>query len=552
MNDPEMKHLRILGGNEMKKYLVSSAVALVFASMPGYAQETKQGGSAIITFNNDLTTLDPQVGYDWQNWSVIKSIFDGLMDYKPGTTELEPDLAESYQISDDGLTYTFKLRDGLKFHNGRAVTAADVKYSLERAVNPATQSPGGGYFGMIAGYDEMAGGSATELSGVTAVDDKTVEIKLSRPDATFLHLMAINFGYVVPKEEVEKAGANWGQAPVGTGAFKFKQWVPGQQLVLERNPDNHRAGVPYLDQITFEFGQDPTVAVLRLKRGEVDIVGDGIPPAQFAEVMADPANKELIAEGEQLHTGYVTMNVTKPPFDNPKVRQAVNMAINKDRIARLINNRGAPASQALPPAMPGYNPENSGYPYDPEGAKKLLEEAGAGEIATELYAMNVDPNPRIAQAIQQDLAAVGIKAEIRSLAQAEVIAAGGSGQAPMIWSGGMAWIADFPDPANFYYGILGCAGAVEGGWNWAKYCNEALDARAQKADAMVRAADQEARTAEWKAIFDEVLKEAPWVPVFNEKRFTYHSARLGGDPALFTDPIHIPVNYDYIYARDAQ
>ena len=217
------------------------------------------------------------------------------------------------------------------------------------------------------------------------------------------------------------------------------------------------------------------MAVLRLGKGEVDIVGDGIPPAQFAEIMADPANKDRIVIGDQLHTGYVTMNVKEPPFDNLKVRQAVNMAINKDRIVRLINNRGVPATQALPPAMPGYNRQNKGYPFDPEGAKKLLTEAGAENISTELYAMNVDPNPRIAQAIQQDLAAVGIKAEIRSLAQAEVIAAGGSGKAPMIWSGGMAWIADFPDPANFYYGILGCAGAVEGGWNWSKYCNKDLD-----------------------------------------------------------------------------
>jgi oligopeptide transport system substrate-binding protein len=356
----------------------------------------------------------------------------------------------------------------------------------------------------------------------------------------------------VPKEEVEKSGADWGKQPVGTGAFKFVEWVPGQRIVLERNKDYFRQGVPYLDRLTFEFGQDPTVAVLRLKKGEVDIVGDGIPPAQFAEVIEDPANKDLIAVGEQLHTGYVTMNVTQAPFDNPKVRQAVNMAINKDRIVRLINNRGVPASQALPPAMPGYNADNKGYAFDPEAAKKLLAEAGSAEITTELYAMNVDPNPRIAQAIQQDLAAVGIKAEIRSLAQAEVIAAGGAGKAPMIWSGGMAWIADFPDPANFYYGILGCAGAVEGGWNWSKYCNKELDARAEKADAMVKADQAAARITEWKAIFDDVLKDAPWAPIFNEKRFTYHSARLGGDPALFTDPIHIPVNYDYIYAKDTQ
>jgi peptide/nickel transport system substrate-binding protein len=536
----------------MRRWILAAAMALA-AACPVMADQPKQGGAAVIAFNNDLTTLDPQVGYDWQNWSVIKSIFDGLMDYDPGTTVLTPDLAESYTVSEDGLTYTFKLRPGVKFHNGRPMTAADVKWSLKRAVNPATQSPGGGYFSAIAGYDDVVGGKSAELSGIATPDESTVVITLSRPDATFLHIMAINFAFVVPKEEVEKAGADWGKQPVGTGAFKFVEWVPGQRIVLERNPDHFKPGLPYLDRITFEFGLDPTVAVLKLKNGELDIVGDGIPPAQFAEAMADPANKDLIAAGDQLHTGYVTMNVTIPPFDNVKVRQAVNMAINKDRIVKIINNRAVPATQALPPAMPGYNPDNRGYPFDPEGAKKLLAEAGYAEgFTTELYAMNVDPNPRIAQAIQQDLAAIGITVEIKSLAQAEVIAAGGAGKAPMIWSGGMAWIADFPDPNNFYYGILGCEGAVEGGWNWAKYCNKAFDDRGHAADAMVKDDQQAERIALWKGIFDDVLKEAPWAPIFNEKRFTYHSARLGGDPILYTDPIHIPVNYDYIYAKDIQ
>jgi ABC-type transport system substrate-binding protein len=539
----------------MKRLLLSAAAAIaLLAAPPAFAAEQpKQGGAAIVTFNNDLTTLDPAIGYDWQNWSVIKSIFDGLMDYKPGTTELEPDLAESYTISDDGQTYTFKLRDGIKFHNGRALTSADIKYSIERAVNPATTSPGGSYFNPIKGYDDVAGGKATELSGITTPDDKTVVISLTRPDATFLHIMAINFGYAVPKEEVEKYGADFGKHPVGTGAFKMVEWVPGQKLELARNADYYRKGVPYLDTLTFEFGQDPTVAVLRLKKGEIDIVGDGIPPAQFNEAMSDPANKDLIVEGEQLQTGYVTMNVKIPPLDKVKVREAVNMAINKDRITRIINNRAGPANQPLPPAMPGYAKDYKGYAYDPAGAKKLLAEAGLKDgFATELYAMNVDPNPRIAQAIQQDLAAIGIKAEIKSLAQAEVITAGGAGTAPMIWSGGMAWIADFPDPANFYYGILGCGGASEGGWNWSKYCNESLDSRANEADAMVTAEQQAARAEKWQGIFLDVMKDAPWAPIFNEKRYTYHSERLGGEKALFTDPIHIPVNYDYIYAKDAQ
>ena len=178
------------------KRLFVAALAIGCAALAAplaFGETPKQGGSAVVTFNNDLTTLDPQVGYDWQNWSVIKSIFDGLMDYKPGTTELEPDLAKEFTISDDGLTYTFKLRDGLKFHNGRPVTAADVKYSIERAVNPATQSPGAGYFSMIKGHDELSGGKAKEMSGIATPDDKTVVFTLTRPDATFLHLMAINF-----------------------------------------------------------------------------------------------------------------------------------------------------------------------------------------------------------------------------------------------------------------------------------------------------------------------------------------------------------------------
>jgi ABC-type transport system substrate-binding protein len=295
------------------------------------------------------------------------------------------------------------------------------------------------------------------------------------------------------------------------------------------------------------------VALLRLKRGEVDVLGDGIPPAQFAEVMADPETKDLVVKGGQLHTGYVTMLVTKPPFDKKEVRQAVNMAINKDRIVRIINGRAVPANQPLPPSMPGYDKEYKGYAYDVEGAKKLLAAAGAGDgFATELYVMNVDPNPRIAQAIQQDLAAIGIKAEIKSLAQAAVIEAGGQGTAPMIWSGGMGWIADFPDPSNFYGPILGCGGAAEGGWNWSKYCNEEADKKGEAADAITDPAKETERLEQWRQVFIGIMEDAPWMPVFNELRFTMHAARIAGDPSLFVDPVHIPVHYDYVYATDAK
>jgi ABC-type transport system substrate-binding protein len=533
----------------MKTFLLAGigALALTLAA-PALAQS--QGGEIVITYKDDVSTLDPAIGYDWQNWSMIKSLFDGLMDYEPGTTELRPDLAGSYEISADGTTLTFKLRPGVKFHNGRDMTADDVKYSIERVVNPETQSPGAGFFASIKGFDAASAGEADGLEGIIVVDPTTVKFELSRPDATFLHVLALNFAHVVPKEAVEEWGADFGKHPVGTGAYRMTEWTLGQHLVFERNEDYWREGVPNLDKITFEVGQEPNVALLRLQRGEVDVLGDGIPPAQFLQVKDDPQYQDWIIEGGQLHTGYVTMNVNTPPFDDVRVRKAVNMAINKDRIVRIINNRAVPANQPLPPSMPGYAGDYEGYPYDPEGAKALMEEAGYGEgVTTELYAMNTDPNPRIAQAIQQDLSAIGINAEIKSLAQANVIDAGGNGTAPMIWSGGMAWIADFPDPSNFYGPILGCGGAVQGGWNWAWYCNEELDGMANEADSMTDPAMQAGREALWRDTFLKVMEDAPWAPIFNEQRFTMHSPRMKGDPTLYVDPVHIPVNYDYVYVE---
>ena len=359
--------------------------------------------------------------------------------------------------------------------------------------------------------------------------------------------MALNFASIVPKEAVDAAGDDFGKQPVGTGAFSLGEWTLGQRLVFNKNPDYWRAGIPYLDSVTFEVGQEPVVALLRLQNGEVDVPGDGIPPAKFQEVMSDPAQAERVVEGGQLHTGYITLNVNTPPMDDVRVRQAINMAINKARIVQIINGRAVPATQPLPPSMPGYTPDYPGYAFDVDGAKALLAEAGHPEgFETELYVMNTDPNPRIAQAIQRDLDAIGIKAAIKSLAQANVIEAGGNGTAPMIWSGGMAWIADFPDPSNFYGPILGCDGAVEGGWNWSWYCNEELDTMATKADSITDPGMVDDRMNMWSDVYMGVMKDAPWVPVFNEQRYTMKSPRMGGADALYVDPVSIPVNYDYV------
>ena len=539
----------------MKKFklltvLLSSAL-VVSACSSSSDDAGGSGGAITVAYQNDIATLDPAIGYDWQNWSIIKSLFSRLLDYEPGTTNLVPDLAtEMPKISADGMTFEFNMRDDVKFHNGRLLVADDVKYSIERAVNPKTQSPGAGFFASIEGFDDAAAGKSTNISGITVNSPTSITFKLSRPDATFLHVMAINFASVVPKEDAEKFGPDFGKNPVGSGAFKFTSWALGQKLTLDKNTDYYREGLPKLDQINFEVGVDPTVALQRLKNNEVDILGDSIPAANYIAEKENSDNEGLIIEGGQLQTGYVTLNVKIKPLNNVKVRQAVNHAIDKDRIVQILNGRADAANQPLPPSMPGYDTGYKGFAYDVEKAKALLAEAGlANGFSTELWTSNTDPNPRIAQSIQEDLAKVGIKAAIKSLAQANVIEAGGSGKAPMVWSGGMAWIADFPDPSNFWGPILGCGGAVPGGWNWSQYCNKTLDADAVKADAMTDPAKADERQKLWGSVFTKAMDEAPWVPIFNEKRITMKSSRLGGDNSLYIDPVHIPVNYDHIFIK---
>ncbi|MCB5408720.1 ABC transporter substrate-binding protein [Pseudogemmobacter faecipullorum] len=531
----------------MHKFVLCSGLALWLASAPLQAETPVAGGVITLTFKDDVSTLDPAIGYDLQNWSLIKSLFDTLVDYEPGTTRLRMGLAESYETGAEGLSYIFHLRPGVRFHNGREMQAEDVVWSLNRAVDPATGSPGQAFFSMIEGYEAAAAGQAP-LSGVTAPDARTVEIRLSRPDATFLHVLALNFASVLPAEAVEAAGAGFGFAPVGTGAFRFSEWKRGSHLLLKKNTHYWRPGIPYLDALSIEIGDEPSAALARARQGEVDILGDGIPASRFVEVMSDPLLSKQVVEGGQLHTSYITMNVKQPPFDRPEVRRAVSMAINKDRIIGVISGRAIPANQPLPPLMPGHLRDYPGYPYDPKAAGRLLARVGLNEgFAAEMLVVDTDPNPRIAEVMRQELRAIGINVTILALPMPEVIARAGAGEAQMVWSGGLAWVSDYPDPSNFYLPLLSCAAARPGGWNWTKLCRPDLDVRAAAANSMTAADQQEQRLNRWSSVFRDIMAEAPWVPVFHEQRFTLRSARLGGADELYVDPVSVPVNYDYIY-----
>lgn len=503
---------------------------------PAGGTTPQKGGSIIVVYKDDLATLDPAVGYDWTNWPAIKMVFDGLLDYDSGTT-IQPRLAEALpEVSADGLTYTFKLRKGVKFQNGREFTSDDVVYTLTRVLNPATASPGAGFFLGIKGAQEVVDGKATTVEGIKAIDPYTVQFTLTSPDVTFLNKMAINFAFIVPKEEVEKAGENFGHAPVGTGPYKLTDWVAGQHLTFERNPDYFFEGRPFVDKITIEVGVEPDVALLRLEKGEIQLMGDPPPGADWTRITGDPAWKNRIEVEQTVNTTYIAINVNEKPFDNVKVRQALNYAIDKQRIVQLLNGRATVANQILPPLMPGYDKDYQGYTYDPDKAKQLLTEAGYGDgFETSIECISVDPQPKLCESFQQDLAKVGIKLSINTLAAPNVIDDAGNGKTPLVWSGGLAWTQDYPDPDDFYTPILGCGSNVPGGWNWSRYCNKTVDAKAAE---LLAVTDHDARMNGYKELFKALMDDAVWVPVINGNYTVAHSENLHGQPTL-THPEHL-------------
>lgn len=508
------------------------------AAQPAEAAEAltpQAGGEIVVAYKDDLATLDPAIGYDWTNWPTIKMVFDGLLGYDSGTT-LEPRIAaEMPTVSEDGLVYTFKIRPGVKFSNGREVTADDVVYTLTRVLNPATASPGAGFYVGIQGAQAFIDGSAATVEGIQALDAQTVAFTLTAPDATFLNKMALNFAFLVPQEAVEAAGQDFGRQPVGTGPFTLVEWKSGEYLVFERNPAYFQPGRPMLDKVTIRVGVEPSVAVLQLEKGDIHLMGDPPPGAEWARITADPAWTDRIEVQPKVNTTYIAINTTIPPFDNVKVRQALNHAIDKERIVQLLNGRASVANQILPALMPGHDDTYEGYAFDPEKAKALLAEAGfADGFETTIQCIAVDPQPKLCESFQQDLANVGIQLTIETLAAPNVIENAGNGLNPLTWSGGLAWTQDYPDPDNFYAPILGCDANVPGGWNWSRYCDEELHAQSKELLAMT---DRAARLEAYKPFFRTLMDVAVWVPVIADQYNVAHSEKLHGQP-LLTHPEH--------------
>jgi ABC-type transport system substrate-binding protein len=490
------------------------AVGLIFAGGQQEAAESEAeteagsegpqtGGVLVFARSGDSVGLDPARETDGESFYGSTQIYDTLVEFVPGTTEVQPALAESWEVSDDGLLFTFELREGVKFHDGTDFNADAVKFSFDRQFvesHPYFDHGPWKYWG----YMDMS----NIVDRIEVVDDYTVAFHLQRVEAPFLANLAMDFAAIVSPTAVQEFDEEFPSNPVGTGPFEFVSWTKDDNIVLDANEDYWGEG-PYLDRVILRVIPDATARYLALKNGEVDVID--FPSADDLELMQEDPNIELIQQ-PGLNVGYIAMNNDKEPFDNKLVRQALNYAIDRQAIIDAVyGSAGQVAKNPLPPTMWGYNDDIEPYPYDPAKAQELLAEAGYPDgFSTDLWAMPVarpyNPNARrIAEIVQSDLAAIGVEVEIVSYDWGTYLDRTDMGEHSMAMLG---WTGDNGDPDNFLFVLLSIPAAEKPAGNIAFWRNEEFN------DLLIEAKttfDQERRTELYEQAQVIFHEEAPWV-----------------------------------------
>ena len=398
-------------------------------------------------------------------------VFSGLVSFDPHLN-LVPDLAESWDISPDGTVYTFHLRQNAKFHDGRPVTAQDFIYSWERAANPATNSDTAlTYLGDIVGVKEMHSGKADHISGLKAVDDHTLQVTIDAPKKYFILKLTYPTAFVVDEKNVE-SGSDWYRKPNGTGPYKMTEWVSFDHITYQSNPDFY-LGAPSIKTVVVKLNSGSDIRLF--ESNEIDIASVAAYDVSRVLDPTDPLHAEMHSSVD-LCTNYVVFDVSQPPFDDPKVRQAFTMAFDRQKYLDVVyNGVGIPAMGLYPPALPGFSTTLKGLPYDPDQARQLLAQSkyggpnGLPAIVFTNAGIGNDPGPSVAAMAQMWQQNLGITITIENLDPnnySDLLYSGKHGQ--MFDYG---WCADYPDPENFA-DVLFHTGAEQ---NLGHYSNPQLD-----------------------------------------------------------------------------
>lgn len=431
------------------------------------AETPRRGGTFVFHHESDVRGFDPHISFDELSNMGIKLLFEGLIDYDRDTLELIPRLAEAVpQASEDGLVYRFRLRHGVRFADsivfcdrpsratapcdGRALVAEDVRWSLEHMLATDTGSPGVTFFELIDGVEPYREGHASHVSGIRVLDERTVEIRLARPDQTFLFAMAMTFAYPVAREAYEHFDSEIPRHPVGTGAYILESWEPGIEVIFRRNPNYFIEGRPHVDRMVFALNLRRVPAVMRFRNGEIDHIHRQS-RADYVLLREMDAWDPYRVIRPKADVWGVIMNCEMAPFTDPHVRRAVALALNRERWRRTRGNRLLLTGQPIPRSLPGFDEDLPGrHRFDPDAAHEEMRRAGYPDGYPEPIFLTTGEGEvarDYGELIQQDLAEIGLQVEIRQLSFPVFLQQTGTRNTVQMHFSG--WNMDYPDPSNF-------------------------------------------------------------------------------------------------------
>lgn len=441
----------------MKRFSLLLAIVMLASLVAPIAAYAQDKATTVTTsfIEGDPKTLDPHAALNVDEFGVLYNIYEGLVTYDPKTLQPKPGLAEKWDVSKDGLVYTFHLRKGVKFQNGREMTADDVKYSFTRLANPTT---GTSYTGLLldsvkgikelrASFQKVKEGTptpqpVTDLVGVKVVDPQTVEITLTSPVASFLNQLTLPGGFIVPKESADQKDFN--EKPVGTGPYMLKEWKRQDHLTLEANP-NYWGGAPAVKTAIMRNIPEQSQQVIEYEGGNLDLAL--VPEADLPRVKGDANLSKALQSIPLLNVVHLRFNLQDPNLSKPEVRQALGMAIDRDVLVKtVLGGNATPAVGMIPPGLSAYDKSYNPFPHDIAKAKELLAKAGfPNGIDLEVRTGQVETERRVLAAIQQMVAEAGIRLKINATEKSVWDADRAACKMQM---GTISWGMDYPDPDN--------------------------------------------------------------------------------------------------------
>ena len=501
-----------------------AAAAVLLLSSCGV--EDRLPGHVYYRLKADPTTLDPALVVDVTGGTIAAKLFNGLVRLGPDL-QIIPDIAFKWSVSRDGLVYTFALRRGVRFSNGREVVAEDFKYSFERVLSPETRSPRTWILDRIEGAQEFMRGEAAGVSGISVIDERTLRIELSEPFSPFLGLLTMPNAYVVPAEAVRELGLDFAWRPVGTGPFVLTEWEPGRRLVLKGRDGyfdtDESAGVRGMVYRTIP---EELTAVAEFELGNLDVLA--VPPSAFKRYRDSERWQGRLSSSMGLNTYYLGLNNSRPPFSSPMLRRAVNMALDRARIlATLQEGRGVAATGPVPDVLRAWEAPEA-YPFDMQRAREMIKAAGAEGAEVRFYISAEQAVVDIAEVIQSYLKEAGLRVKITQLEWSAFKQAVNQGEADMFW---LSWWADYPDPENFLYPLFHSDNHGPGG-NRVMYSNPRVDALIEQGQRAPGRAERDAAYAEAERT---IVRDAPWVFFWHRVDFMLRQQRVA---ALTAYPVY--------------